>query len=112
MQDSDRGTARKRFGQHFLVDTYAVDTIVRTTDPRADEHVLEIGPGEGVLTGHLVASGAQLLAIEIDRDLVVRLTKRFAQASNFRLHSGDVLKYDFGALPEVPGGWKVVGNLP
>lgn len=112
MQDSDRGTARKRFGQHFLVDTYAVDTIVRTTGPRADEHVLEIGPGEGVLTGHLVASGAQLLAIEIDRDLVVRLTKRFAQASNFRLHSGDVLKYDFGALPEVPGGWKVVGNLP
>lgn len=112
MQTDDRGLARKRFGQHFLVDSYAVDTIIRCTDPRPGEHVIEIGPGEGVLTGQLVASGADLLAIEIDRDLVVRLTKRFEKASNFRLHSGDVLKFDFSALPQVDGGWKVVGNLP
>ena len=112
MADFERSTARKRFGQHFLVDSYAVDTIIHATDPRPGEGVIEIGPGEGVLTGQLVASGAQLLAIEIDRDLVARLTRRFAQAPNFRLHSGDVLKFDFGALATMPGGWKVVGNLP
>jgi 16S rRNA (adenine1518-N6/adenine1519-N6)-dimethyltransferase len=112
MGDFERGPARKRFGQHFLVDSYAVDEIIRATDPHPGEHIIEIGPGEGVLTGQLVASGAELLAIEIDRDLVVKLTRRFAQAPNFRLHSGDVLKFDFGALPAAPGGWKVVGNLP
>ena len=112
MADFERGAARKRFGQHFLVDSYAVDTIIRATDPHPGEGVIEIGPGEGVLTEQLVASGAELLAIEIDRDLVARLGKRFAQAPNFRLHSGDVLKFDFGALAALPGAWKVVGNLP
>ena len=112
MADSDRSAARKRFGQHFLVDSYAVDTIIRATGPRPGEGIIEIGPGEGVLTEQLVASGAELLAIEIDRDLVARLAKRFAQAPNFRLHSGDVLKFDFGALAALPGAWKVVGNLP
>jgi len=112
MEEHERGAARKRFGQHFLVDSYAVDTIIRTTDPRPGDHLIEIGPGQGVLTGPLVASGAELLAIEIDRDLVARLTSRYAQAPNFRLHSGDVLKFDFAALPLVAGGWKVVGNLP
>ena len=112
MEDFERNSARKRFGQHFLVDSYAVDQIIRATDPRAGEKLIEIGPGEGVLTGHLVDSGAEVLAIEIDRDLVVRLSARFANASNFQLHSGDVLKFDFATLPPADGGWKVVGNLP
>lgn len=112
MERHDGAPARKRFGQHFLIDAYAVDTIIRCTDARPGEHVIEIGPGEGVLTGQLVASGAELLAIEIDRDLVTRLTRRFEKVANFRLHSGDVLKFDFAALPQVAGGWKVVGNLP
>lgn len=112
MDRHEGGPARKRFGQHFLVDAYAVDTIIACTDARPGEHVIEIGPGEGVLTGRLVASGAEVLAIEIDRDLVTRLERRFEKAANFRLHSGDVLKFDFAALPAVAGGWKVVGNLP
>ena len=112
MQDFERTSARKRFGQHFLVDSYAVDQILRATDPRAGEKLIEIGPGEGVLTRHLVDSGADVLAIEIDRDLVARLVARFGNADNFTLHSGDVLKFDFATLPAVEGGWKVVGNLP
>jgi 16S rRNA (adenine1518-N6/adenine1519-N6)-dimethyltransferase len=112
MPDFERGVARKRFGQHFLVDAFAVDQIIGATAPCAGEHVIEIGPGEGVLTGHLVASGAEILAIEIDRDLVAQLSTRFAAAPNFTLHSGDVLKFDFTTLPPVEGGWKVVGNLP
>ncbi len=112
MENFERGSTRKRFGQHFLVDSYAIDEIIHATDPHPGEHIIEIGPGEGVLTGQLVASGAGLLAIEIDRDLAAKLTRRFAEAANFRLHNGDVLKFDFGALPAVPDGWKVVGNLP
>ena len=94
MADFEPRSARKRFGQHFLVDAYAVDEIIRTVDARPGDHVIEIGPGEGVLTQHLVASGAELLAIEIDRDLVLSLNARFAKAGNFSLHSGDVLKFD------------------
>ncbi len=112
MQDFERNSARKRFGQHFLVDPFVVDQIIRATDPRAGEKLIEIGPGEGVLTSHLVNSGADVLAIEIDRDLVARLGVRFANADNFSLHSGDVLKFDFAGLPVAKGGWKVVGNLP
>ena len=112
MPDFERGTARKRFGQHFLVDAYAVDQIIGATAPCAGEHVLEIGPGEGVLTGHLLNSGAEVLAIEIDRDLVAQLHTRFGASANFALHSGDVLKFDFATLPPIAGGWKVVGNLP
>ena len=112
MADFEPRSARKRFGQHFLVDAYAVDEIIRTVDARPGDHVIEIGPGEGVLTQHLVASGAELLAIEIDRDLVRGLNARFASAGNFSLHSGDVLKFNFAALAAVSGGWKVIGNLP
>lgn len=112
MQDFEPRSARKRFGQHFLVDSYAVDEIIRATDPRLNEHILEIGPGEGVLTTHLLDSGAKLFAIEIDRDLAAGLRKRFAAASNFELHGGDVLKFDFDTLGAAPEGWKVVGNLP
>ena len=103
---------RKRFGQHFLVDAYAIDAIIRAVGPAPGEHVIEIGPGEGVLTGHLVDSGAEVLAIEIDRDLVQRLGARYGARANFHLHAGDVLKFDFAALPPVTGGYKVVGNLP
>ena len=112
MAEFERRAARKRFGQHFLVDSYAVDEIIRRVDAHPGDHIIEIGPGEGVLTGHLVSSGAAVLAIEIDRDLVLSLNARFAKAGTFSLHSGDVLKFDFAALAAVGGGWKVRGNLP
>ena len=112
MRDRETFAPRKRFGQHFLIDTYAVDKIIQVAAPVASDHILEIGPGEGVLTSLLLASGAQLIAVEIDRDLAARLGERFGRYDNFVLRCADVLKFDLHQLPPVAAGWKVVGNLP
>jgi len=101
--------ARQRFGQHFLRDPYAVDSIIALVNPTPRDQVFEIGPGEGVLTAPLVESGARVTAVEIDRDLAARLRRQFARAPRFHLHEGDVLEFPWADLD---GSWKVVGNLP
>lgn len=58
---------RKRHGQHFLLDENLLAAIVRDAGVQADEQVLEVGPGPGLLTRHLLAAGAQVTALEIDR---------------------------------------------
>ncbi|HEU0197140.1 MAG TPA: 16S rRNA (adenine(1518)-N(6)/adenine(1519)-N(6))-dimethyltransferase RsmA [Nevskiaceae bacterium] len=104
--------ARKRFGQHFLRDPAVVDRILRTIAPRAGEHLVEIGPGPGVLTRPLLASGARLDAIELDRDLVARLHDEFDGApSRFCLHAADALRFDYTTLAD-DGPLRLVGNLP
>ena len=101
--------ARKRFGQHFLVDSGVIDAIVRTIDPRAGERIVEIGPGRGALTEPLRASGAQLTLIELDRDLAAHWRK----VPGVELLQADVLRVDFARLA-IEGGQplRVVGNLP
>jgi 16S rRNA (adenine1518-N6/adenine1519-N6)-dimethyltransferase len=101
--------ARKRFGQHFLRDPHAVDSIVALVNPTPRDQVFEIGPGEGVLTAPLLESGARVTAVEIDRDLAARLRSHFAGAPQFFLYEGDVLEFPWD---ELSGCWKVVGNLP
>jgi 16S rRNA (adenine1518-N6/adenine1519-N6)-dimethyltransferase len=95
---------RKRFGQHFLHDPAVVQRIIAAIAPAPGDHIVEIGPGEGVLTAPLAASGARLEAIEIDRDLAAAL-----QADGVAVHAADALEFDYGALP---AGVRVVGNLP
>jgi 16S rRNA (adenine1518-N6/adenine1519-N6)-dimethyltransferase len=100
---------RKRFGQHFLVDSGAIDAIVRAIDARAGEHVVEIGPGLGALTHPLRASGAKLTLIELDRDLAAR----WRTATDVEVVQADVLGVDFAALARSAGApLRVVGNLP
>jgi 16S rRNA (adenine1518-N6/adenine1519-N6)-dimethyltransferase len=104
---------RKRFGQHFLHDPAVIEHIVRAVDPRAGDHLVEIGPGRGALTGSLLGSGCTLDAIEIDRDLAARLRERFGASPCWVLHEGDALEFDFGALArERAGRLRIVGNLP
>lgn len=100
--------ARKRFGQHFLVDEQVLDAIVRSIAPRANDRMLEIGPGRGALTQLLCGELDELHAVELDRDLIAALERRFA---NLRLTEGDILAVDF-ATTLVAGGWRLVGNLP
>ena len=69
--------ARKRFGQNFLVDQGLIGKIIRSFDTRPGEQVIEIGPGQGALTEHLVNTGCDLTLVEIDRDLANLLTERF-----------------------------------
>jgi 16S rRNA (adenine1518-N6/adenine1519-N6)-dimethyltransferase len=88
--------ARKRFGQNFLVDQGVIDSIIDTIAPRRGERMVEIGPGLGALTQPLLDRLDELHALELDRDLIVRLQKRFGD--KLVLHAGDALDYDFGAL--------------
>ena len=101
--------ARKRFGQHFLVDRGVIESIVAVVAPRAGENLIEIGPGDAALTAVLLDRVPHLRAIEIDRDLAARLRKRFGERLD--LIEADVLTVDFAALA-APGPLRLVGNLP
>jgi 16S rRNA (adenine1518-N6/adenine1519-N6)-dimethyltransferase len=100
---------RKRFGQHFLVDSGVIDAIVRAVDPQRGEAVVEIGPGRGALTEPLRASGARLTVIEIDRDLAAH----WRTVAGIELVQADVLKVDVERLASQAGcALRIVGNLP
>lgn len=104
---------RKRFGQNFLRDDNVVQRIVACVHPVVGERVVEIGPGEGALTQGLVASGATLDAIELDRDLVPALLAAYGLNPRFKLHNTDVLRFDFEQLAQREGErLRIVGNLP
>lgn len=83
-------TPRKRFGQHFLRDRNILNKIVRAAEIRAGDTVLEIGPGLGDLTRALGETGAQVVAVEVDRDLAARLRQEL-HAPNVKILEGDVL---------------------
>ena len=107
----DAHIPRKRFGQHFLHDPGVLRRIVAAINPRPGEPLVEIGPGEGALTDPLLAAGAELHVIELDRDLAARLRARNAP----RLHviEADVLDVDLRALAARLGApLRLVGNLP
>jgi 16S rRNA (adenine1518-N6/adenine1519-N6)-dimethyltransferase len=104
-----RHLARKRFGQHFLVDGAMVAAIVDAIDPRPGEALVEIGPGLGAMTDPLVQRCRTLTVIELDRDLALRLRRQPA----LNVIESDVLKVDFVALAQSLGRkLRVVGNLP
>ncbi len=109
-----RPPRRRRFGQHFLHDPGVIERIVRALAPQPGDHLVEIGPGHGALTRHLLAvPGVSLDAIEIDRDLAARLRPGFAESPHRQLHQADALEFDFGALARARGGrLRLVGNLP
>ena len=104
--------AKRRFGQNFLIDQGVVGRIVRVAGVRTGDHVLEIGPGLGILTDALVRAGALVTAIELDRDLAAGIRESMPAVN---LVEGDALKFDLAALmPALPDGqgWKVAANLP
>jgi 16S rRNA (adenine1518-N6/adenine1519-N6)-dimethyltransferase len=114
-----RHLARKRFGQHFLVDDAVIDRIVRAIDPAPTERLCEIGPGQGALTHPLLQACGALTVIEIDRDLAAR-ARRWPGVT---VVEADVLNVDFHELAVGPAGMaagsapgratlRVVGNLP
>lgn len=103
---------RKRFGQNFLNSGLIIQNIVDAIHPTASDHVIEIGPGQGALTAPLLQRAGTLDCLEIDRDLVTSLEKKFAQHSNFKVHSVDALKFDFNTLNAPAKSLRIVGNLP
>jgi 16S rRNA (adenine1518-N6/adenine1519-N6)-dimethyltransferase len=97
---------RKRLGQHFLVDENILGVIERLSVPAADDVVLEIGPGLGILTRFLAERVALVHAVEIDRSLESHLPA----GDNVRVHWGDALDLDLASLEPAPR--KLVANLP
>ena len=107
-----RHTPRKRFGQHWLNDEGVLNQIVTAASLKSEDCVLEIGPGRGALTEKLINSKAGFIqAIELDRDLISGLHKRFVNEKKFSLREGDVL-----STPLEPTNGlvinKVVANIP
>ena len=95
---------RKRFGQHFLHEKRVLARIVEAIAPAPNDVFVEIGPGEGALTQHLLQTN--LSVVEIDRDLAARLQQQFP---GVKVHCADALEFDFA---QFPAGMRIVGNLP
>lgn len=104
--------AKKSLGQNFLVGTQYPARIVAAVGPRAGETIIEIGPGRGALTEPLVTSGARVIAVELDRELIPLLTRRFAAEPNFQLIEADALMVDYCAVIAPAPTARVVANLP
>jgi len=104
--------ARKRFGQNFLTDKQVLSDIIDAIAPREGETMVEIGPGLAAMTALLLKQLTHMHVVELDRDLVTRLEKAYPR-ERLTVHSGDALKFDFGAIPVAEGQkLRVVGNLP
>jgi 16S rRNA (adenine1518-N6/adenine1519-N6)-dimethyltransferase len=102
--------AKKDLGQHFLVDENILGVIGRLAELAADDVVLEIGPGLGVLTAYLADRVAQVYTVELDASLGPALTERLAGRPNVVLRFGDAVKLDLAEA--APDAAKLVANLP
>jgi 16S rRNA (adenine1518-N6/adenine1519-N6)-dimethyltransferase len=102
--------AKKKLGQHFLVDENILGVIGRLAELDEDDVVLEIGPGLGILTTYLADRVAQVYAVELDSTLGPQLVERLAGRPNVELRFGDAVKLDLAEV--APGAEKLVANLP
>ena len=104
--------ARKRFGQNFLVDHDIIDKIVSAIAPAPGQNLIEIGPGQGAITGPVLEKCPQLNVVELDRDLIPILQNKFQQYPDLHIHQGDALKTDFGQFYLEGKPLRIIGNLP
>jgi 16S rRNA (adenine1518-N6/adenine1519-N6)-dimethyltransferase len=103
---------RKSLGQNFLRDENIARKIIRSINPGPGQSILEIGPGDGVLTRHLILSGAKITAVDVDSRAVAGLRTTFGD-QELDLREGDILATDLTALGREYGDQlRVVGNIP
>ena len=103
---------RKRFNQYFLKDSIILQKIIEVIHPQKTDSVVEIGPGQGALTDSLLKECATLILIEIDRDLVALLQKKYHFQKNLIIHQSDALQFDISVLKIANKPLRIVGNLP
>ena len=101
---------KKKFGQNFLRDSKWADKMITTLGINPGDKVIEIGPGNGVVTEKLINSGSDLYSVEIDYDLVPLLLSRFSKYDNFHLINSDVLNIDVDSQGNK--NYKIIGSLP
>jgi len=108
-------TAQKRYGQNFLIDENVLDKIIDNADIQIGDLVIEIGPGLGNLTKRLCAKAGQVVAIEIDKNMVDILENEYAYLKNLLVLNEDIMKADLNkVISKFPNmeNVKVVANLP
>ena len=105
---------RKKYGQNFLVDKNILDKIVAAADISRDDCVLEIGPGIGTMTQRLAEEAGEVVAVEIDGNLIPILEETLSGYDNVTVIHDDILKVDIEDIAKRHGGrpMKVVANLP
>ena len=106
---------QKKYGQNFLIDTHVLDKIVSAAGVTKDDLVLEIGPGIGTMTQYLAEAAREVVAVEIDKNLIPILEETLSEYDNVTILNEDILKVDIAALAEEKNGGKpikVVANLP
>lgn len=103
---------KKSLGQNFLVDSRVARKIVSTADIGLDDTVLEIGPGRGALTRHLVEACRRLVAVELDSALAAELQERFSTESGVEIIHGDAREISPEQLFSADEPYKIVANLP
>lgn len=106
---------KKKFGQNFLIDPHVLDKIVDAAQITKDDFVLEIGPGIGTLTQYLCEHARQVLAVEIDKNLIPILHETLSPYKNVEVRNGDILKQDIREIAQTYNEGKpikVVANLP
>ena len=106
---------QKKFGQNFLIDAHVLDKIVDAAGVTDEDVVLEIGPGIGTMTQVLCEHAKEVVAVEIDRNLIPILTEDTCREyGNLTVINGDILKTDVEEIVREHGGrpLKVVANLP
>jgi 16S rRNA (adenine1518-N6/adenine1519-N6)-dimethyltransferase len=104
--------AKKSLGQNFLADENIVRKIVDAAHVTMEDVVIEIGPGRGALTRELAKRASDVIAIELDRDMVEVLEREFGRGGTVRVLNRDVLKTDLAGLIEPGKKAKVMANLP
>lgn len=103
---------KRSLGQNFLVDGNLQRKIVEALDPAPGDEVLEVGPGKGALTQHLVGRCGRLFLVELDRDLAAALEAEHGGVPGLSVLNRDILEVDLEELTEGVAELKVVGNIP
>lgn len=106
---------QKKYGQNFLIDTNVLNRIIAAAEITGEDCILEIGPGIGTMTQYLAENAREVVAVEIDRNLIPILEDTLSAYDNVTVINGDILKLDIGKLVEEKNGRepiKVVANLP
>lgn len=108
--------AKKSLGQNFLRDEKVLQKIIEASDLKSDDFVVEIGPGEGVLTEQLAKHVQKVIAVELDNDLIPKLTTKFADQKNIEIIHADILNINLPALISdyelQTTSYKLIANIP